>query len=107
MILTGIAILLSVGIASLHFVRFFDAQVPRAAQGISARQGAIIHIFERIETVFRRIETYIELPPTTEMIDIIVKVMAEVLLILALVTKEIKQGKLRELISVDRLPLLV
>ncbi len=39
------------------------------------------------------------------MMDIIVKVMTEVLLILALVTKEIKQGKLSEFITVDRLPL--
>ena len=39
------------------------------------------------------------------MTDIIVKVMVEVLLVLALVTKEIKQGKLSELILNDRLPL--
>ena len=56
-------------------------------------------IFERIKNVFRRIEIYLELPPTTEMTDIIVKVMIEVLLIFALVTKEIKQGKLSESIN--------
>ena len=39
------------------------------------------------------------------MTDIVVKVMIEVLLILALVTKEIKQGKLSEFIKgLDRLP---
>jgi hypothetical protein len=38
------------------------------------------------------------------MTDIIIKVMVEVLLILALVTKEIKQGKLSELILDDRQP---
>ena len=54
-------------------------------------------IFERIENVFRRLETYTELRPTKEMTDIIMDVMVEVLLILALVTKEIKQGKLSEL----------
>jgi len=83
----------------------FDAQVPQAAQGVSASQGALMDIFERIENVFRRLETYVELTPTTEMMDIIVKVMTEVLLVLALVTKEIKQGKLSEFIPVDRLPL--
>ena len=62
-------------------------------------------IFERIENVFRRLETYVQLPPTTEMMSIIVKVMTEVLLVLALVTKEIKQGKLSEFVPVDRLPL--
>ena len=47
--------------------------------------------------MFRRLETYTELRPTKEMVDIIIKVMVEVLLILALVTKEIEQGKLSEL----------
>ncbi len=54
-------------------------------------------IFERIENVFRRLETYTELRPTKEMTDIIMDVMVEVLLILALLTKEIKQRKLSEL----------
>ena len=50
-----------------------------------------------MENVFRRFETYVKLPPTKEMMDMIVKVIAEVLLILSLVTKVIKQGKLSEL----------
>ena len=52
-----------------------------------------------------RLGTYIELPPTAEMTDIIVKVMVEVLLILALVTKEIKQGKISKFIPDDMPPL--
>ena len=99
MIFTGIASLLSVGVTPLLLVRCFDARVPQAAQGVSAIQGALMDIFERIKNVFRRIEIYLELPPTTEMTDIIVKVMIEVLLIFALVTKEIKQGKLSESIN--------
>jgi hypothetical protein len=59
----------------------------------------LVDIFERIEDVFRRLETYIELPPTTEMTDVIVNVMVQVLLILALATKEFKQGKMSELFS--------
>jgi len=54
--------------------------------------------------VFRRLETYTKFPPTKEMTDIIIKVMVEVLLILALVTKEIKTGNLSELIFGDWLP---
>ena len=48
-----------------------------------------------------RLGTYIELPPTAEMTDIIVKVMVEVLLILALVTKEIKQVKISKFFPDD------
>jgi hypothetical protein len=74
-------------------------------QGIQASQVALVDIFERIENVFRRLETYIGLPPTTEMTDVIVNVMVQVLLILALATKEFKQGKMSELSPVDGPPL--
>lgn len=62
-------------------------------------------IFERIENVFRRLETYVELPPTMEMTDVIVNVMVQVLLVLALATKEFKQGKTSELFPADGLTL--
>ena len=53
-------------------------------------------MFERIENFIRRLELYAEVPPTTGMMDIIMKVMVEVLCILAIVTKEIKQGRTSE-----------
>ena len=73
---------------------------------MGASQGALVDIFERIGNVFKRLETYVELPPTSELMDIIVKVMVEILFILALVTKDIKRGKLSELVVVDGLSLL-
>ena len=51
----------------------------------------MIDIFERMECFFLRLETYIEVQPTTEMRDIIIKIMVEVLSILAIVTKEINR----------------
>jgi hypothetical protein len=65
----------------------------------------LVDIFERIEDIFRRLATYIELPPTTEMMDVIVNVTVQVLLILALATKEFKQGKMSELFSLMDPPL--
>ena len=53
-------------------------------------------IFERIESFFRRLEVYTGVPPTTEMTDTIIKIMVEVLSILGLAMKEIKQGWLSE-----------
>ena len=96
MIFTGIASLLSVRSASALFVLFSDAQIYQAVLAIGDSQSALIGLFERIENFFIRLGTYIELPPTAEMTDIIVKVMVEVLLILALLTKEIKRGKISE-----------
>jgi hypothetical protein len=43
---------------------------------------------------FRRLDVYTEVPPTNEMMDLIVQIMAEVLSILGIATKEIKQGRM-------------
>ena len=51
--------------------------------------------------MFRRLGTYTELPLTKEMMDIIIKVVVEVLLILAFMTREIKQGRISEFILGD------
>jgi hypothetical protein len=51
-------------------------------------------MFERTEMFLRRLEIYTEVPSTMEMMDIIVQIMAEVLSILGIMTKEIKQGRM-------------
>jgi hypothetical protein len=53
----------------------------------------LVDVFERVENFFKRLETYTEVPLTTAMTDIIVKIMVEVLNIFAISTKEIKQGR--------------
>ena len=63
---------------------------------VRASQETLIDIFERIENFFRRLEIYTEVSPTPEMIDIITKIMVEVLSILAIATNEIKQGHASE-----------
>jgi hypothetical protein len=45
---------------------------------------------------FRRLEVYTQVPPTTEMMDMLIQIMVEVLSILGIATKEIKQGRLSE-----------
>jgi hypothetical protein len=69
----------------------------QAAKDVRASQDTLIDIFERMENFFRRLEVYTEVTPTTEMMDIIIKIMVEVLTILGVVTKEIKQGRTSEL----------
>ena len=60
-------------------------------------QEALIDIFERIENFFKRMEKYTEVRPSEAMTDIIVKIMIEVLNILGIATKEIRQGRTSEL----------
>ena len=56
----------------------------------------LIDIFVRIENFFKRLESYTEVPPTAAMTDVIVKMMIEVLLILAIATEEINLGRSSE-----------
>ena len=63
---------------------------------VRASQDTPIDVFERVENFFQRLEIYTEVPPTPEMMDIIMKIMVEVLSILAIATKEVKQGRTSE-----------
>ena len=47
-----------------------------------------------METFFQRLEIYTTLSPPPEMIAIIVKIMVEVLSVLGIATKEMKQGRM-------------
>jgi hypothetical protein len=71
-----------------------NASTSQAAKDSRASQDTLIDIFERIELFFRRLEIYTEVPPTSEMIDMVVRIMAEVLSILGIAMKEIKQGRM-------------
>ena len=56
----------------------------------------LIDIFVRTEGFFKRLKSYTSVPPTTAMTDVIVKIMTEILSILAIATKEIRQGRSSE-----------
>ena len=59
----------------------------------------LIDIFVRIESFFKRLESYIAVTPTAAMTDVIVKIMIEILSILGIATKEIRQGRSSEYID--------
>ena len=70
-----------------------DVKARQAIKDVNAAQEALVDIFKRIENFFKRLETYTEVRPSEAMKDIIVKIMAEVLNILGIATKEIKRGR--------------
>lgn len=74
----------------------YNTYISQAAKDARASQDTLIDIFERIEMFFRRLEVHTEVPPTSEMMDIVVRIMAEVLSILSIVMKDIKQGRMSE-----------
>ena len=102
MIFTGIGVLLSVRrLLLIDCGAYSDALISQASKAVSANEAALANIFGRMENFFMRLETYIQVRPTTGMTDIIVKIMVEVLCILSIATKEMKQSRASELIPDD------
>ena len=96
-IFVGVGVLLSVRyICSLFARAIFNSHISQAAKDIRSSQEILIDIFERVENFFRRLEVYLDVPSTPEMVDMMVKIMVEVLSILGIATKEIKQGRTSE-----------
>ena len=63
---------------------------------VRASYDALLHLFESIGNFVQRLDIYTKIPPTTVMTQILVKIIVELLSILALATKQIKQGPLSE-----------
>jgi hypothetical protein len=64
------------------------------AKKVGADEDALVEIFERMGAFFRRLETYNEVAPNQGMVATITAIMVEVLNVLAIATKEIKQGQM-------------
>ncbi|KAH9025307.1 hypothetical protein EDB85DRAFT_1893942 [Lactarius pseudohatsudake] len=65
----------------------------QAIKDVRAGQHALVDLFGSIESFFRRLEIYVNIQPTQAFTDILVKVTAEVLSILGIVTKEIGERR--------------
>ncbi len=70
--------------------------VCQTAQGVSSSYDALIDMFESLGNFLQRLDIYASLPPTPMMTDVIVKILVELLAVLALATKQIKQGRFSE-----------
>jgi hypothetical protein len=73
-----------------------NTYVYQAAKDVRASQDTLVDIFQHIESFFRRLEMYTEVRPTTEMVDLFVEIIVEVISILGIATEEIRKGRLSE-----------
>ena len=94
-VFAGIGVLLSVCIFNT-WIGHRNTYISQAAKDVRASQATLMDIFGRIESFFRRLEIYTEVPQTVEMMDTIILIMVEVLSILGVATKEIRQGRMSE-----------
>ena len=68
----------------------------QTAQGVAASKDVLAEIFDRIGWFFARLETYTEVAPTMAMTNIIMEIMAEVIKIFGIATKELRRGSASE-----------
>jgi hypothetical protein len=54
----------------------------------------LIELFERLGNYLKRLEIYTTIPPSSLMTELIVKIMVELLSVLALATKKYKEGRI-------------
>jgi hypothetical protein len=80
---------------SPHFWSYrCNIRAVQASIGISASYDALVELFERIGNFLSRFKIYNEIPLSVSMSGLISKIMAEVLSVLSLATKQIKEGRL-------------
>ena len=64
----------------------------QASEDVGASYDALVDIFECIENLLRRLKICFEIPLTPAMTEIMIKIMIELLSVLALATKQINEG---------------
>jgi len=69
----------------------------QTAKYVRDSYDALVDIFECIENFARRLKIYMDIQPTPAMTEVMVKIMVELLVVLALATKQINQGRLSKL----------
>lgn len=66
----------------------------QAVRDVVASYEALIHLFERINFFFQRLNTYTKIPLTEELTELLGKTFTQLLSILAISTKEISDGRM-------------
>ena len=70
-----------------------DERACQAASGVASSYDALLELFECLTSFLKRLDIYTTIPPTPILTEIVVKIMIELLSVLALALKQIKQGR--------------
>ena len=70
-----------------------NLRMPQTASGVSSSYDALVDLFECLGNFLKRIRIYSDIPLTPSMTEISVKIMVELLSVIALATKQVKQGR--------------
>ena len=92
-VFSGIGFLLAVCSSVFLFVHPFNTDILEAAKEVRTSHEALVDLFERIQFFLKRLGVHTRISLTNEMVEILVKIVAEVLSILSIATKEIQQSR--------------
>ena len=84
-------------------MRICDIQVFQAVNDVG-EHDLLVDLLVLIESFLKHLDIYTKIPRTAVMTDVVMKTLGELLFVLALATKLIKQGQPGELILTDVLP---
>ena len=98
---TGLAVLLAVRFPyySLLTAHSHDIGAYQVANGVSDSYNALVELLESIGHFLMRLDIYTKFPPTPATDEVVVKIMLELISTLALATKEVRQGRPSEHVS--------
>jgi hypothetical protein len=63
---------------------------------VIASYEMLVHLFERIQFFLQRLNHYTAVPLASEMTELLAKIMAQILSILALSTRAMKEGRISQ-----------
>jgi hypothetical protein len=76
--------------------QYTNAYISQTAKGVRGSKDTLVDVFERIESFIGRLGIYAAVPPTTEIMNTSIQILVEVISILGIATKEIKDGVISE-----------
>jgi hypothetical protein len=80
--------------STLLLIRSLVTQEYQAASAVSSDYDDLLDLFERLGNFLKRLDVYINIPPTEMITDVIVKIMVELLSVLVLAKKQIERGRI-------------
>jgi len=82
----------------------YDIHVYQAAKSTKTSYDALVDLLESIKHFLMRLDIYTHIPHTPALDEMVVKIIVELLSTLALVTKELKQGRASKSTPIEESP---
>ena len=73
-----------------------NIQAYQTVKGVIDSYDTLVDLLESIEHFLKRLDIYTKIPPTVSMTEMVIKILIELLSALALVTKQIQEGRASE-----------